>query len=649
MQANRIGYKRRWIAARRTLSKSACSSTPIPNLVEFQIEPNDADQSIAGLELEQSDTEHFELLEPSPKRLNVSESCANDQLHSSQENYYSSSSDSDDLDEKLRVDLAEWVNAYQIKHNAADRLLKILKESGHPSLPGSTRTLTKTARYVPSTQKSGMDYVYFPVKEELMQQFLRYPKAVTEKATTLELSLNIDGLPLFKSSNNTLWPILCGIMNVEPVTVFPVALTYGRSKPSNLEFLQDTIDDLNVLLNDGLDIGERVIPISIRCIVCDAPAKALVKGTKLYSGYFGCDKCCQRGEWFGRMIYPDTRNLELRTDTSFRNQSNDDHHRTDSPFCQMPIDMVDKFPVDYMHQLCLGVMKKLLLIWMRGNRDVKISARQVEEISQKLIGLKSAIPSSFARKPRSLSDIDRWKATEFRQFLLYTGKIVLDGILRTDLYAHFTSLSIASRILVSPTLVQTHWKYASDLLVYFVEKGRDLYGKEFLVYNVHSMLHLARQAKEFGGLDSCSSFPFENYMQTLKRMVRSGKNPIAQLTKRLSELRTSKIPEKVFETALSKKPDNAFILENGFCCEVLQKASHCDENGNTLYQCRVYEHLCPLFNTPCDSRIVGIYRANSRSSRVKLLPSVSFAQKAIMFEIGGEDTTIFMAILHTVL
>ena len=129
------------------------------------------------------------------------------------------------------------MNAYQIKHNAADRLLKILKESGHPSLPRSTRTLTKTARYVPSTQKSGMGYIYFPIKEELLQQFLMYPKGVTEKATTLELSLNIDGLPLFKSSSKTLWPILCGIMNVEPVTVFPVALTYGGSKPSNLEFL----------------------------------------------------------------------------------------------------------------------------------------------------------------------------------------------------------------------------------------------------------------------------------------------------------------------------------------------------------------------------------------------------------------------------
>ncbi|CAB4020480.1 Hypothetical predicted protein, partial [Paramuricea clavata] len=406
MQTNRIGYKRRWISAARALSRNISTSTCAPNQDEFPKEPS-VDHGNAS-PLEHSDIEDFELVAPSPKRLNNSNNnCPNiDHIHSLEGNCSTSSSDSESCgsDEKLRVDLAEWVNAYQIKHNAADRLLKILKESGHHNLPGSTRSLTKTARHVPLTQKSGMDYVYFPVKEELMKQFLRYPKTMTDNVTILEISLNIDGLPLFKSSSKTLWPILCGIMNVEPVAVFPVALTYGTSKPTDLECLQDTIDDLNLLLEHGLVIGERVIPISFRCVMCDAPAKALVKGTKLYSGYFGCDKCAQKGQWFGRMTYPDTRNLELRTDVSFRNHSNSPHHKAESPFCQMPIDMVDMFPIDYMHQLCLGVMKKLLLIWIRGNRDVKISAGQVEEISERLIHLKPTIPSCFARKPRSLSE-----------------------------------------------------------------------------------------------------------------------------------------------------------------------------------------------------------------------------------------------------
>jgi hypothetical protein len=70
---------------------------------------------------------------------------------------------------------------------------------------------------------------------------MRYPKTMTDNVTILEISLNIDGLPLFKSSSKTLWPILCGMMNVEPVAVFPVALTYGTSKPTDLEFLQDTM------------------------------------------------------------------------------------------------------------------------------------------------------------------------------------------------------------------------------------------------------------------------------------------------------------------------------------------------------------------------------------------------------------------------
>jgi hypothetical protein len=135
--------------------------------------------------------------------------------------------------------------------------------------------------------------------------------------------------------------------------------------------------------------------------------------------------------------------------------------------------MIKTFPIDYMHQLCLGVMRKLLLTWIRGKREVKISAGQVETISNKLVDLKSCIPNTFARKPRSLADVDRWKATEFRQFLLYTGKIVLHGTLKQEQFEHFLCLSVASCILVCPTLAKSHRDYAKELMEYFVEQGED--------------------------------------------------------------------------------------------------------------------------------------------------------------------------------
>ena len=250
--------------------------------------------------------------------------------------------------------------------------------------------------------------------------------------------------------------------------------------------------------------------------------------------------------------------------------------------------MVKQFPIDYMHQLCLGVMRKLILLWMRGKPDVKMSSGHVEAVSKKLMELKPFIPNTFARKPRGLKEVDRWKATEFRQFLLYTGKIALSGILRPDLYEHFMVLTVASSILVSPTLAQSHKDYATQLMSYFVEQGRVLYGDEFLVYNVHSMLHLADVVGEFGSLDACSSFPFENYMQRLKRLVRLGKNPIAQIAKRISEYSGEVV--HVGEPAISlKAPDNAFMLSDSSCGEVVDRAGSTCDNDEELFLCRIYK------------------------------------------------------------
>ena len=105
-----------------------------------------------------------------------------------------------------------------------------------------------------------------------------------------------------------------------------------------------------------------------------------------------------------------------------------EHRIGESPLLNLGIDFTTQFPWDSMHLLYLGIMKKLLHIWVEDrstSKKAKLSARLIDELSQELINLNEFVPSSFARRPRSLIDLDRWKATEYRSFLLYIGPIVI--------------------------------------------------------------------------------------------------------------------------------------------------------------------------------------------------------------------------------
>ena len=145
-----------------------------------------------------------------------------------------------------------------------------------------------------------------------------------------------------------------------------------------------------------------------------------------------------------------------------------------------------------MHQICLGVMRRLLTIWFRGLARVgtTVSGSMTCKVNEKLSKIRRYVPSDFVRKPRSLAELEHWKATEYRQFLLYTGLYVLKGCLSSCYYDHFLTLSVACHILVTPSLAISHLDFARTLLRYFVDCGRVLYGSKFLVYNVHLLLHI---------------------------------------------------------------------------------------------------------------------------------------------------------------
>lgn len=79
-------------------------------------------------------------------------------------------------------------------------------------------------------------------------------------------------------------------------------------------------------------------------------------------------------------------------------------------------------------------------MWMTGPISCRLGSANIQRISDALKNLQPYVPSKFSRKPRSLTEMKRWKATEFRSFLLYTGPIVLLHILPDTSYKNFLLL-----------------------------------------------------------------------------------------------------------------------------------------------------------------------------------------------------------------
>lgn len=200
--------------------------------------------------------------------------------------------------------------------------------------------------------------------------------------------------------------------------------------------------------------------------------------------------------------------------------------------------MVSQVPFEYMHLVCLGVMKKLLSAWVSGkySRLSKFSGRSMSLMCSRLNDLQEYCPSEFARRLRSLNAYSKYKATELRQFLLYTGPVLTYGLLHETVYKHFLFLHAAIRILVSKCLSRQHLNFAELCLQKFVLRSENLYGPTFNSYNIHGLLHLTADVRRLGSLDSFSAFPYENNMSIFRKYCRKPGQPLQQFFNRMGEI-----------------------------------------------------------------------------------------------------------------
>jgi len=325
------------------------------------------------------------------------------------------------------------------------------------------------------------------------------------------------------------------------------------------------------------------------------------------------------------------------------------HQLARTPLIDYGFDCVTNFPLDYMHLVCLGITRRLLVALKDGNRLCKLSGNLINQLSEKLIQFKSAIPSEFVRRPRSMNELKRWKATEFRQFLLYTGPVALKGILSKEAYAHFLTLSIGvSLLLDEDKLCDANCiSYASQLLKYFVSKSPEIYGQGFVSYNVHSLTHLHNDVQHYQcSLDNISCFPFENFLQILKKFVRGTQNPLSQVVKRVTELENLNvtITKKELNTkATTNERDRWFLMKNGhFACikDVQQKKYYCD----ILHT----NQLTNFYDEPCESKILGIYYLKNKNivMQQRIVDINEFKRKTIC--LSYKNGFVFVPLLHDV-
>lgn len=177
-----------------------------------------------------------------------------------------------------------------------------------------------------------------------------------ESSNSVDLLVNIDGVPLFKSSNAQLWPIICRFSDFEP---FIVAVFCGVHKPNSVDdCLEDFLAEYSELQRKQITVNGHKIHVRIKAFVCDAPARAFLKCIKGHNGYDSCERCTIKGKYNRRVLF--LGDYPLRTDRDFSNGLYVNHQVGEFPLLNVGISCVTSFTLDYMHLRCLGVVKRLL-------------------------------------------------------------------------------------------------------------------------------------------------------------------------------------------------------------------------------------------------------------------------------------------------
>jgi len=163
-----------------------------------------------------------------------------------------------------------------------------------------------------------------------------------------------------------------------------------KKKPNDVNvFLHKFIDELIDVMDRGLYISDNQYYIYVLGFCCDAPAKSFILGVTGHTGYRSCTRCKVHGITVERRrVFLDT-NAEPRTHDEFINRVDSVFQPRTTPLTRIPgLNLVKSVILDYMHLICLGVMRTLLFIWTNGPLPLRLSPTQRRLVSESLVSFR---------------------------------------------------------------------------------------------------------------------------------------------------------------------------------------------------------------------------------------------------------------------
>ena len=230
------------------------------------------------------------------------------------------------------------------------------------------------------------------------------------------LVLSTDGVPIFKSSKGSIWPVYLMLTSIPPHQRMRVdnlvvaSLWFGPTKPDMTCMLQPILENVSSLEREGVTLqvdashSEVVIRAKLVMAIFDLPAKAAATNTKQFNGEFGCFYCLNKGKVYNRArIYTPDDSHVLRTPEQMKKWAEEAEINQESKFGVKGFSLLSNYltfpqciPVDYMHCVLEGVVKQLLKLWFGSNfhKEAFSLRKHINQIDKILSNIKTLMKSN---------------------------------------------------------------------------------------------------------------------------------------------------------------------------------------------------------------------------------------------------------------